>query len=104
MTEHLALVPVGLSGCLLGTLFFGGLWWTVRKGVASKRPALWFLVSLLLRTGIVLAGFYLVSGGRWDRLLACLIGFIAARFIVTRLAGPPAEHPTSPAREARHAP
>ncbi len=103
MNEAAALVLAGIAGVFFGAVFFGGLWWTVRKGVASKRPALWFLVSLLLRTGIVFAGFYLVSEGRWDRLLACLIGFIAARFMVTRFAGPPAEPPACPAREASHA-
>jgi F1F0 ATPase subunit 2 len=83
MNEPLTLVLAGMAGCLLGTLFFGGLWWTVRKGVASQRPALWFGVSLLVRTVSVLAGFYFVAGGHWARLAACLLGFVAARFIVT---------------------
>ena len=74
-----------LAGLLLGALFFGGLWWTVLKGVSARQPALWFGASLLLRTGIVLAGFYLVSGADWKRLLLCLLGFIVARFIVIRL-------------------
>jgi len=74
-----------MAGMLLGSVFYGGLWWTVRKGVSSPRPAVWFLGSFLLRTGIVLAGFYVVSGGRGDRLLACLLGFILARVLVTRL-------------------
>jgi F1F0 ATPase subunit 2 len=74
-----------LAGMLLGAVFYGGLWWTVRKGVSSPRPAAWFLGSFLLRTGIVLAGFCFVSGGRADRLLACLLGFIIARFLVTWL-------------------
>ena len=39
----------GWRGGLLGTMFFGGLWWTVRTGVSSQRPALWFLGSLVLR-------------------------------------------------------
>ena len=38
------------AGALLGVFFFGGLWWTVQKGVASERPAFWFLGSLLVRT------------------------------------------------------
>lgn len=104
MNEPLPLVLAGLAGCLLGTLFFGGLWWTVRQGVASTRPAVWFLGSLLMRTGIVLAGFYFVSGGHWERLVACLLGFIIARFIVMRLARPPVEQPIRPALEAHHAP
>ena len=60
---------------LLGVIFFGGLWWTVQKGVASEAPAFWFLGSLLLRTSLILAGFYLVSLGHWSRLVACLLGF-----------------------------
>ena len=104
MNEPLPLVLAGLAGGVLGTLFFGGLWWTVRQGVASPRPAVWFLGSLLLRTGIVLSGFFFVSGGHWERLVACLLGFIIARFIVMRLAGPPVEQPIRSAPEARHAP
>jgi F1F0 ATPase subunit 2 len=88
---------------LLGAIFFGGLWWTVRKGVLSKQPALWFLGSLLLRTGIILAGFYVVSGGHWERLLLCLLGFIMTRLIVTRLTQM-AEKPPYVAQEASHAP
>ena len=84
MNDLLQLVMVLLAGMLLGTLFFGGLWWTVLKGLSARQPALWFGVSLLLRTGIVLAGFYIVSGAEWKRLLLCLFGFIIARFVVTR--------------------
>jgi F1F0 ATPase subunit 2 len=103
MSEILSLVPALLAGVLLGAMFFGGLWWTVRKGVSSAQPALWFFGSLLLRTGITLAGFYVVSGGHWKRLLVCLFGFTIARFIVTRLTRL-AEHPTRLAQEAGHAP
>ena len=38
----LTLVLAWVAGVVLGAIFFGGLWWTVRKGVSSKRPALWF--------------------------------------------------------------
>jgi F1F0 ATPase subunit 2 len=91
MTETMNWALAGGAGVFLGAFFFGGLWWTVRRGVSSKRPARLFLGSLLLRTGITVAGFYFVSGGHWQQLLACLLGFTLARFIVTRLAGPPIE-------------
>ncbi len=74
-----------LAGGLLGIAFFGGLWWTVRRGLASKHPAGWFFGSTLLRTGLAVAGFWFVSGGDWRRLLACLAGFITARMGVARL-------------------
>ena len=83
MTETLALILAAAAGLALGAIFFGGLWWTVRNGISSPRPALWFLVSSLLRMIIALAGFYFVSAGRWQRLLLCLLGFFIARLLVT---------------------
>jgi F1F0 ATPase subunit 2 len=93
MGETLALVsalvlPL-LAGVLLGMFFFGGLWWTIRQGVSSKQPAALFFFSLLLRTGIALAGFYFVARGDWRRVLACLVGFMLARILVTWLTRPP---------------
>jgi len=104
MNDFLTLALALLAGVLLGAIFFGGLWWTVRKGISSKHSAPWFLGSLLLRMGIILAGFYVISGGHWERLLACLFGFIIARFIARRLIGPPVERCSAPANEAAHAP
>ena len=104
MIETASMAPSLVAGVLFGLMFFGGLWWTVRKSVSHERPALWFLGSLLLRTSIILAGFHFVSDGHWDRLLACLLGFVIARFTLTRLAGPPVQHNNSPAQEAGHAP
>ena len=103
MNETLTLVLAWMAGGVLGVMFFGGLWWTVQKGILSKRPALWFFGSLLLRMSIALAGFYLVTGGHWERLLACLLGFVMARLIVTRLTRA-MEKPTYSAQEADHAP
>jgi F1F0 ATPase subunit 2 len=104
MNEFLRPALALAGGLLLGAIFFGGLWWTVRKGVFSKSPALWFPGSLLLRMSIVLAGFYFIGRRGWERLVSCLLGFIIARFIVMRLTRTPIEHPQPPAKEAGHAP
>jgi F1F0 ATPase subunit 2 len=85
MNETLSLALALVTGILLGVIFFGGLWWTVRKLVSSKQPALWFFASVLLRTSITLAGFYFMGRGHWDRLLVCLFGFVMARVFVTQL-------------------
>ncbi|MFC6672121.1 ATP synthase subunit I [Marinobacterium aestuariivivens] len=103
MNETLILVLNGSAGLGLGVFFFGGLWWTIRRGVSSQRPALLFFGSLLLRTGITLAGFHLVSDGDWQRILVCLLGFVIGRLIVTRLAGPPLEQLPAPVKEPDHA-
>jgi len=103
MNNILFLVLALAAGLLLGVIFFGGLWWTVRQGIFSTSPALWFLGSLLLRMSTVLAGFYWVGRGDWERLVTCLVGFITARFIVMRLTRVPIERTTATAREANHA-
>ena len=41
--------------------------------------------SAVVRMAIAMVGFYFVSGGQWQRLLACLVGFVAARLAVTWL-------------------
>lgn len=104
MNETLTLVPAWVAGGWLGAIFFGGLWWTVRKGVSSHRPALWFFGSALLRMSIALVGFYLVSGGHWERLLACLLGFVMARLAVTWVTQRSGENETRPTREVGDAP
>jgi F1F0 ATPase subunit 2 len=104
MNEPLSLASALVTGVLLGAIFLGGLWWTVSQGLSSKRVALWFLGSLLLRMGIVLAGFYLVSGGQWEQLLLCLLGFVMARLVVTWLMQPSGENRPPQALEGSHAP
>ena len=104
MNEVLLLALALSAGMLLGAVFFGGLWWTVRKGISSEQPALWFFGSLLLRMSITLAGFYFVSGGHWERLLLCLIGFVMARLMVTWLTRSPGDSQSRPVQEAGYAP
>ena len=104
MSETMILVLACASGGGIGAIFFGGLWWTVQKGVSSKQSALWFLGSMLLRICIALTGFYFIYGGHEERLLVCLLGFIIARIIVTWLTGSPLEQHNAPAKEIGHAP
>lgn len=85
-----------VAGSVIGLGFFGGLWWTVRRGLASRRPAAWFLGSRALRSLCTVAGFSVVSGGDGLKLSLCLLGFLVARTIVIRQCEGP--------WEARHAP
>jgi len=82
MNEALYMILVFVTGLVLGTIFFGGLWITVKKAVKAKVPALWIFSSFFLRIVITLAGFYFISSGNWKRLMICLMGFIVARFLV----------------------
>ena len=83
MNETIQIIMGVGVGILLGLFFYEGLKFTLRKGLKSKTPALWFLMSFLVRTGMVVAGFYFFSNGNWKLLLACLVGFTISRFAVT---------------------
>jgi F1F0 ATPase subunit 2 len=85
MSEFTQLLLIGLAGAGLGGIFFAGLWWTVRRGLASPRPGLWFFFSMLARLSLTLSGFYWLAGDDWRRLLACLLGFLLARLLVAQL-------------------
>lgn len=82
MNETLLIILSFVAGIALGIIFFGGLWLTVKKIVTAKIPVLLMLGSFIVRVGIILFGFYFISSGNWQRLVSCLIGFIAAKFIV----------------------
>src|SRR5271157_2091273 len=85
MNEVLILAGSLLAGVLLGTFFFGGLWWTIRMGPPSEWSGLVFSGSFLIRMAVTVIGFYLVSHGDWLKLVVCLAGFLFARIVVTRL-------------------
>ena len=85
MNEVINLLPALFAGIILGILFFGGLLITVRIGLASKRPTLIFLVSMIVRMALVVLGFYYVGGDNWQKILVCLGGFLIARIVITRI-------------------
>lgn len=79
MNSALPWVLAGICGMALGAFFYGGLWWTVRRGVTARQPVLWFVGSMVVRIGVAGTGFFLVGQGQWQRLAASLLGFILAR-------------------------
>ena len=83
MTPLLPLVLAFAAGLGLGLFYFGGLWLTVRRLPASRYPVPLFLLSFTVRTAVVVVGFYFVMGGRWERALACLVGIVVVRFVLT---------------------
>lgn len=105
-------VTAGLAGLVLGVFFFGSLWWTVRRTLSSASSVLSQLGILVVRMAVTLFGFYAVGAGHWERLVACLAGFLVARVVATwmtrawprRQAGRAAPATTRPSPEAGHAP
>ncbi len=84
----LPLVAAFVAGLALGFLFFGGLWLTVKQLATAKQPALLFVASFVLRTAAVVVGVYLIGAGQWQRIAACMAGFILMRALLTWRWGP----------------
>jgi F1F0 ATPase subunit 2 len=88
MTEAIQILLGTIFGSLLAILYFGGLWWTVRRLPIARHPSALYFGSLLLRLAIVLAGLFIVLVYcDWPPLAGCLIGFLGARLLVIQVLG-----------------
>jgi F1F0 ATPase subunit 2 len=83
MNTMLLLTASFASGALLGLAFFWGLWATVKQLGQKRHPVLMILGSLVLRFGLVLIGFYLLTQhGGWQPVLSAAVGFTLIRVIM----------------------
>lgn len=74
-----SLVLAAVAGAGAGVFYFGGLLFATRRMADVRRPGLFALASFVVRLVPTLAIFYVVMNGRPERIIACLVGFIAAR-------------------------
>lgn len=84
----LVLVLSALAGIALGILYFGGLWLTITKMRTLKNPGIFLILSFILRTVIVIGGFYLISDGKLERLAVTMLSFFVTRFVFIRYFSP----------------
>jgi F1F0 ATPase subunit 2 len=73
-----------LAGLAIGFFFFGGLWWTVKYTVRSGGLSFLLPLSFAVRLTVALGAFYLAGARSWQNLLACVLGFLAARAVLAR--------------------
>ncbi len=71
-------------GLLLGLLYFGGLWLTVRRLPRSTNPHLLWLGSLALRLALLLACIVPLARLGSLPMLACLATMLAVREVLKR--------------------
>lgn len=93
---HVVAMGLGFAaGLVAGVLYLLALWFTVKR--AARTGDRWLLVvSFLARAAVLLLAFYSLRGLGVQGLIAALIGFIAARWVMTRILGPNASTPEEP--------
>lgn len=99
-------LALGLGGGLiLGAIYFGGLWLTVRRISSARHPGLRIVTSYLTRLAVLGIGFFgLLRAGGAPALLGALLGLLAARQLVLARLGPGQEGKHRPARRPPPAP
>ncbi len=101
MGDVLLILFALVVGGVLGFFYFGGLWLTLRRLPGSRSPHTLALLSFFGRTVVVLLTIFLVAKESWQRIAACLVGFIVVRgVLIHRLKPPPSARETERARRA----
>jgi F1F0 ATPase subunit 2 len=79
-------VAIALSaGIALGGVYYGGLLATAAVLPRVRHPALLFAVSMAVRLALAVTVFFLLTrGGRWERLVLSLFGFLLVRIVYIR--------------------
>lgn len=78
------LVAAFTAGLFLAIANYLVLWFTVKRLVHSRSPAILALASLLSRMAAVVLGFYMATGGDPAGLAACVGGFLLVRAVAVR--------------------
>ncbi len=86
--DPLAVTAALLIGGTLGIGYFFGLWATVRRLQAMRRPVLMLGASALLRIAIAVGIFYLLLSWGLAQLIAGMVGFFVTRLLAIRIWGP----------------
>lgn len=69
-------------GLFLGVLYFGGLYFSTQKFSDVKSPALFMILSLVIRMGILIGGFYYLSKLGYKNIFIGFIAVMLVRFIM----------------------
>jgi F1F0 ATPase subunit 2 len=77
-----------LTGVIVGGLYFGGLWYTVRRLPTTRHPALLAVGSFTLRLALLLAAIYFLTTTHWSSVFSALAGILLARTLLIRRWGP----------------
>jgi F1F0 ATPase subunit 2 len=93
-SSPLVLALAALAGIFLGILYFGGLWWTIQR-ISQSSQSVWLLaVSFILRTILIMGGFFVITNGKLERLAVSMLAFFVTRFFFIKYFQPQAERST----------
>jgi F1F0 ATPase subunit 2 len=69
------------AGMVIGSFHFGGLWLTIHRLTGERSRGVMFAAGFVLRSFVTLTAVFMVSGGEWIGMTACLAGILIMRKI-----------------------
>jgi len=87
MEASINLAVAFFLGMGLGAFYFLSLWRTLQKIPDVGNPGFVMFRSFVIRTAVVVSGFYFIMDHSWERIVAALFGFIVMREVLTRIKG-----------------
>lgn len=72
------------TGLLVGIVYFGGLWLTVKNLKNSEHPTKTLLTSWFLRNGVFVLSLWAVMRGDWRRALITFGAFLSVKLVMTQ--------------------
>lgn len=79
ISEIIQLTGSFAGGCLLGLIYFGGLWWTTQRLATSPHPGPLALTSLGVRMSLLMLGLFAAVQLGATAVLSTGLGVLAAR-------------------------
>ena len=83
--SDLIAILIGLAaGCLLGLVYFGGLWWTTRQLSSTPHPGPFVMASFVTRLGVLAAGLFATAQLGVASLGMAVVGLLFVRQLMIR--------------------
>ena len=83
MDESTRIIVSGGAGAIASCVYFGGLWFTVKRLSRSSHPLTLYVASFLIRAALLMCGVFAMLQMGWQQGLAAFVGFLMVRYVLT---------------------
>jgi F1F0 ATPase subunit 2 len=80
----ITIVIGALSGLMLGVLFYGGLWLTIKAAKKKRQPLPLFAASFIVRSMVTISGLFLLARSGPASMLAAVAAMLLIRTLLVR--------------------
>lgn len=102
MTTPAQFIAGGIVGAVASLIYFGGLWWTVRRLPTASNPSMVYLGSFLFRLAALMVGGYFLMQFGLPMFATAFVTFVVVRMMLTSVLGMKRRTAAAPNLELNH--